>query len=165
MPHASLASSFGMLTVFEEDGGLGAVEWGRAQDGEFTPLLSEAVQQLEAYFDGRLRRFSLPLRPPGSAFRQRVWSRLCHIPYGKAETYGALALQLGTSPRALAQACGANPLPIIIPCHRVVAARGRLGGYSGGDGRDAKLALLRLEGALLPLHSEATISLAKHEPA
>jgi NADPH2:quinone reductase len=150
MPHASLNSAFGRLTVFEEDGSLVAVEWGRAPDGKLTPLLSKAVQQLEAYFDGRLHHFSLPLRPPGSSFQQRVWSRLRQIPCGKAETYGALARQLATSPRAVARACGANPLPIIVPCHRVVAARGRLGGYSGGDGLDTKLALLRLEGAPLP---------------
>jgi methylated-DNA-[protein]-cysteine S-methyltransferase len=162
MPHASLDSAFGMLTVFEEDGSLVAVEWGQAPVGKLTSLLGEAVQQLEAYFDGRLHRFSLPLRPSGSSFQQRVWSRLRHIPYGKAETYGALAQQLATSPRALARACGANPLPIIVPCHRVVAARGHLGGYSGGDGPETKLALLRLEGYATTLYSKATASLAEH---
>ncbi len=95
-------------------------------------------------------RFAPADRPSGS----RVWSRLRAIPYGEVETYGALAGDLGTSPRALAQACATNPLPIIVPCHRVVAAAGRLGGYSGGDGTDTKEALLRLEGARIPVAGE-----------
>ena len=155
MPHVSLASCLGTLTVCGDKDALVAITWGWAPGGEATPLLREAVEQLEAYFAGRLRRFSLPLRPPGSGFRQRVWSRLRSIPYGETETYGALARQLATSPRAVARACAANPLPILVPCHRVVAARGRLGGYSGGDGPDTKAALLGLEGGPPGLRSAA----------
>ena len=154
MPHVTLKSSFGPLTVFEEDGALVALEWGGAPEGTSTAVLRQALEQLEAYFDGRLRAFSLPLRPGGSPFRQSVWSRLRAIPYGEVATYGALAGDLGTSPRALAQACASNPLPIIVPCHRVVAAAGRLGGYSGGDGTETKEALLRLEGARIPVAGE-----------
>ena len=74
--------------------------------------------------------------------------RVCApFPTGETETYGTLAQQLATSPRALARACAANPLPIVVPCHRVIAARGRLGGYSAGDGLATKVALLALEGA------------------
>jgi methylated-DNA-[protein]-cysteine S-methyltransferase len=149
MPHASLNNSFGVLTVFEEAGALAALEWGRAPEGAMTALLAEAIAQLEAYFDGRLRAFSLPLHDSGSTFQRRVWSRLREIRYGEVATYGSLAVALGTSPRALAQACAVNPLPILVPCHRVVAARGCLGGYSGGDGPDTKQALLRLEGVSL----------------
>lgn len=149
MPHASLNSSFGLLTVFEEAGALAALEWGRAPEGEMTALLAEAIEQLEAYFDGRLRAFSLPLHDRGSTFQRRVWSRLRDIGYGDVESYGSLAISLETSARALAQACAVNPLPIFVPCHRVIAARGCLGGYSGGDGPDTKLALLRLEGVSL----------------
>src|SRR5512147_2035405 len=98
MPHLSLASSFGTLTVCGDEDALVAITWGWVPGGTATPLLREAVEQLEAYFAGRLRRFSLPLRPPGSAFRQRVWSRLHAIPYGETETYGTLAQQLATSP-------------------------------------------------------------------
>jgi methylated-DNA-[protein]-cysteine S-methyltransferase len=155
MPHASLDSSFGPLTILEEEHALVALEWGRAPEGDMTPLLGEAIEQLEAYFQGRLRTFSLPLCPRGSTFQQRVWSRLRHIPYGQTLTYGTLATDLGTSPRALARACAANPLPIMVPCHRVIAARGSLGGYSGGDGPETKQALLRLEGAALAIRSEA----------
>jgi methylated-DNA-[protein]-cysteine S-methyltransferase len=155
MPNLSLDSCFGPVTVCADEDALVAITWGWAQGGEATPLLSEAAEQLKAHFAGRLRRFSLPLRPPGSEFRQRVWSRLRAISYGETETYGALAQQLATSPRAVARACAANPLPIVIPCHRVIAARGRLGGYSGGDGLATKAALLALEGAPLPLSREA----------
>ncbi|HRK96528.1 MAG TPA: MGMT family protein, partial [Rhodospirillales bacterium] len=80
-----------------------------------------------------------------------VWRRLVAIPWGQTVSYGALAAELASSPRAIARACAANPIPIIIPCHRVVAASGGLGGYSGGDGIDTKAALLALEGVGLPL--------------
>lgn len=148
MVYISIPSPFGPLSLFEEEGALVALEWGRAPvDGAAeTPLLRAARRQLDAYFDGALREFKLPLRPAGTAFQRRVWARLCAIPYGSTETYGALARGLGTSPRALAGACGANPLPVIVPCHRVVGAGGALGGYSGGDGVETKKALLRLEG-------------------
>jgi methylated-DNA-[protein]-cysteine S-methyltransferase len=154
MPHASLNSSFGSFAVFEADGALVALEWGRAPAEEASPLLSQAIEQLEAYFGRRLRDFSLPLRPRGTPFQRRVWSRLREIPYGETCSYRLLAFDLGTSPRALARACASNPLPIIIPCHRVVPAGGGLGGYSGGDGAVTKQALLRLEGAPLIVRSQ-----------
>lgn len=150
MPFVSLLSPFGPLTLFEEEGALVALEWGRAPaDGAAeTPLLRAARRQLDGYFDGAVLRFTVPLRPAGTPFQQRVWSRLAAIPYGRTEPYGALARDLGTGPRALAGACGANPLPIVVPCHRVVAAGRALGGYSGFGGIETKRALLRLEGAL-----------------
>lgn len=150
MPYICIASPFGQLTVFADAGALVAVEWGRAAEPELdeTPLLRAAREQLDAYFDGTLRRFTLPLAPAGTPFQQRVWSRLQAIPYGACESYGALARKLQTAPRALAGACASNRLPIIIPCHRVIGARGALGGYSGGDGIETKRALLCLEGTI-----------------
>ncbi|MFO1113207.1 MAG: methylated-DNA--[protein]-cysteine S-methyltransferase [Rhodospirillales bacterium] len=150
MPYICIATPFGQLTVFADGDALVAVEWGRAPAPETdeTPLLRAAREQLEAYCDGTLRRFTLPLVPAGTPFQQRVWSRLRAIPYGACASYGALARELGTAPRALAGACASNPLPILIPCHRVVGARGGLGGYSGGDGIETKRALLRLEGTI-----------------
>jgi methylated-DNA-[protein]-cysteine S-methyltransferase len=150
MRHATVFSPFGPLTVFQRDDSLVALEWGHAPADEATSLLAEAIGQLEAYFDGSLRCFSLPLRPEGTLFQRRVWSRLTDIPYGSTENYGRLAAELGTAPRALAGACAGNPLPILIPCHRVIASGGRLGGYSGGAGEDTKRALLLLEGACPP---------------
>lgn len=118
-----------------------------------SPLLKEAAAQLERYFAGELKRFELPLssRAEYTVFRHKVWERMQKIPYGEVATYGEVAAQLGTAARAVGGACGKNPLPIIVPCHRVVAANG-LGGFSGqwesGEPGDVKRSLLTLEGAL-----------------
>lgn len=153
MPHATLNTPFGVLTVFEEDETLVALEFGAAgpddPDDATTPLLRSACSQLDDYFDGRRQTFALPLRPAGTVYQLRVWARLLEIPYGRTESYGALSAALGTAPRPLAGACATNPLPVLIPCHRVVAAGGVLGGYSAGEGAATKRALLRLEGVLL----------------
>jgi len=105
----------------------------------------EAVRQLRAYFDGRLRRFDLPLDPRGTPFQRKVWSALRRIPYNRTTSYGALARRIGrpTAARAVGAANGRNPLPIFIPCHRVVGAGGDLTGFGGG--LDTKQYLLRLE--------------------
>lgn len=148
MAHIRLNSPLGPLTVFEAAGAVVALEWGRAAEGAETLLLTEARQQLDAYFDGRLTRFDLPLRPAGTAFQKSVWALMVEIPFGAVRAYGDLAGDLGSAPRAVGGACGRNPIPIVIPCHRVVGAGGGLGGYSGPGGVDTKAALLRLEGAV-----------------
>lgn len=109
----------------------------------------EALRQLEAYFAGRLRRFELPLAPEGTAFQRRVWEALCAIPYGETLSYGELARRLGKpgASRAVGLANGRNPLPIVVPCHRVVGSDGSLTGFGGG--LPTKTKLLRLEGARL----------------
>ena len=147
--YLSLASPLGFLTVFEDAGAVIALEWGRVDEARPSKLLDEAKRQLDAYFDGRLKRFDLPLKPAGSRFQQAVWTRMRAIPYGAARTYGELAKSLGSVARAVGGACGKNPIPIVVPCHRVVGQGGRLGGYSGGDGLATKRALLALEGYLL----------------
>ena len=108
----------------------------------------EVERQLQAYFAGELRRFDLPLRFNGTDFQVRVWQELCNIPWGATLTYGELARRIGrpTASRAVGAANGANPLPIIAPCHRVIGADGSLTGFGGG--LDTKRFLLRLEGAL-----------------
>jgi methylated-DNA-[protein]-cysteine S-methyltransferase len=151
MPQLSLHSPIGDLTLSEEDGCLVAVDWGWGCLQEPTPLLEAAKGQLEEYFDGRRRDFDLPLAPHGTAFQRRVWDALRTIPYGEVRRYSQLAATLGSAPRAIGTACGRNPLPIIIPCHRVVAMGGGLGGYSGMDGIETKRSLLALEGVLLPV--------------
>lgn len=130
--------------MFEENDHLIALEWGRVPGDAETPLLQAASLQLEEYFDRRRKSFDLPLAPAGTAFQKSVWRAMQQIPYGEVMPYIAIARQLGTSPRAVGGACGRNPLPIIIPCHRVVASGG-LGGYSGFDGLDSKSFLLSLE--------------------
>jgi methylated-DNA-[protein]-cysteine S-methyltransferase len=149
MTQLSLHSPVGDLTLSEDDGAIVALDWGWGAAQTPTPLLQEAKRQLERYFDGALTAFDLPLRPHGTAFRHRVWTAMGRIPYGATRSYGQLAAEVGGPARAVGGACGANPIPILIPCHRVLAAHGSLGGYSGEGGVETKAFLLRLEGALL----------------
>lgn len=144
MPQRSLHTPVGDITVFEEDGAIVSVDWGWVVDQASTTLLLEAEAQLHAYFDGERKTFDLPLAPSGTAYRKRVWQALCDIPYGATRTYGDIAAVAGGSARSVGQANGSNPIPLIIPCHRVVAGS-HLGGYSGGDGADTKRWLLALE--------------------
>ncbi len=121
------------------------------QDAAFTSDFTRckaAADELRAYFAGELRAFSVPLRPAiGTPFQRRVWQALSRIPFGTTWSYSRLAAETGSAARAVGQANGANPLCIITPCHRVIAADGSPGGYSGG--LDRKRWLLRHEGALL----------------
>lgn len=146
MPQISLHSPVGDLSLSEDDGHIVAVDWGWGRDQTSTPLLKEAVKQLNAYFDGKLENFDLPLKPHGTEFQQRVWRAMLKIPYGKVRTYGDLATKLKSGARPVGTACGRNPIPIIIPCHRVLGTQS-LGGYSGDGGLDTKVKLLTLEGA------------------
>ena len=109
-----------------------------------------ARQQLSEYFARKRSSFDLPLQPPGSPFEQLVWSRLLSIPYGVTTSYGAIATELGLTngARAVGRANGANPIPIVIPCHRVIGSDGHLTGYGGGLA--LKRTLLELEGAIAP---------------
>lgn len=98
------------------------------------PLLRDAAWQLREYFQGRRRIFELPLRTRGTAFQQRVWKALQQIPYGETRSYGEIARAVGEprAARAVGMACGANPIAIVVPCHRVIRANGDLGGFGGG---------------------------------
>lgn len=144
MPQLSLHSPLGDLTVSEEDGTIVSVDWGWGRDQDETVLLGRACEQLHAYFDGELTEFRLPLSPVGSPYRRRVWNALCAIPYGATRTYTEIAVIAGGSARSVGQANGCNPIPLLIPCHRVVASA-HLGGYSGGDGLATKQWLLSHE--------------------
>ncbi len=144
MPSLSLHTPLGAITVSEDDGAIVALDWGWGRDQTETDLLTQARDQLQAYFDGARTRFDLPLAPHGTAYRQRVWQALQQIPYAGTCSYAALAARAGGSARSIGGANGANPIPVIIPCHRVVAANG-IGGYSGGDGIATKRWLLALE--------------------
>ena len=144
MPDLSIESPYGRLTVTEEDGRIARLAWGG--DGrDATPLLAEAASQLAAYFAGSRRAFDLPLSfAPG--LTGQVMRAMCAIPFGETRTYGDLAKELGAPAQAIGQACGANPVPIIVPCHRILGAGG-LGGFSAPGGIETKVALLRHEGA------------------
>ncbi|MBL4614558.1 MAG: methylated-DNA--[protein]-cysteine S-methyltransferase [Magnetovibrio sp.] len=144
-----IKSLVGDLTLFEDAGKIIALDWGRGLDTPRTtenPLLQKTAEALRAYFQsGRDDFKDLPLDPGGTDFQRRVWQHMQKIQPGLIKTYGEIAKALNSSPRAVGTACGANPLPILIPCHRVVA-QNSLGGYSGDGGLETKTSLLRLEG-------------------
>lgn len=99
-----------------------------------TPLAAEAVRQLRAYIADPAFAFGLPLRPAGTTFQRRVWAEISAIPLGATHTYGQLAKNIKNAPRAVGQACGANPYPVVVPCHRVIATGGGLGGFNRQGG-------------------------------
>lgn len=144
MPVASLPTLVGPLAVTVEADAVTRLTWSSDTEGEPCALLKETLSQLQAYFDGRLKTFDLPLAPKGNDLHQAVFKAMLDIPYGQTRTYGDVAKELGTYGQPIGQACGANPIPVIIPCHRILSATG-LGGYSGAGGLDTKITLLKLE--------------------
>ena len=146
MEQAVIFTSMGPLTLFAQENCLAALVFGDYGGYDDLPLFRETERQLGEYFAGRRRHFDLPLCPAGTDFQRRVWRALADIPYGTAISYRELARRVGSPKgyRAVGQANGKNPLPIILPCHRVIGADGALGGYSGG--LDRKRFLLDLEG-------------------
>jgi len=145
MPQLSCHSPLGALTISEDDGHIVALDWGWGRDQEETPLLIKVRDLLEKYFDGERVDFSdLPFSPYGTPYRQKIWKAILKIPYGETRTYAEIAAQAGGSARSIGGAMRANPIPVLIPCHRVVGATG-LGGYSGLNGIEDKKILLDLE--------------------
>jgi len=148
-------SPIGDLRLVEHDGAITAIDFspfrnvsgrplGDRDDAD--PVLAECARQLRAYFAGELTEFDLPLQPAGSAFQRRVWAELLEIGFGETASYGQIALRLGmtnAASRAVGLANGRNPIPVVIPCHRVIGADGSLTGYAGGIER--KQILLDLE--------------------
>ena len=142
-----MSSPIGPLTLVEEDGAIVQLLFGAyGSDGAKTPVLSEAEQQLTEYFSGRRREFTLPLKPAGTAFQQAVWQALRGIPFGETRSYAEIAqsVKRPRAFRAVGMANHCNPIPVIIPCHRVVGSDGSLTGYAGG--LETKRILLHLEG-------------------
>jgi len=146
----SFPSPVGSLTAFAVNNSVVALEWGKPEPAEQKPseLLVSVRDQMSAYFDGKLEKFNLPLAPTGTEFQRGVWQAMTQIPYGQTQTYGDLAAGSGRVARAVGGACGKNPIPIIIPCHRVMGGGGKLTGFSGGAGPESKVFLLKLEGAM-----------------
>lgn len=146
MSTRAIETPIGPLTLEADENAVTAIRFsaGGAQDA--SPLLDAAEAQLREYFAGARRTFDLPLAPHGTAFQQRVWAALRTIPYGETRTYGELAAAIDSpnASRAVGMANHRNPLPIIIPCHRVIGANGTLTGYAGG--LEIKRRLLALEG-------------------
>ena len=133
-----IATPIGPLTIELSDDVLTLLEFGalgKATPGTATKgLAGETARQIEAYFAGKLKQFDLPLHAEGTPFRQKVWQALRDVPYGQTRSYGEIARAVDSAPRAVGGACGANPIAIVVPCHRIVGAGGWIGGFSGGDG-------------------------------
>jgi len=148
-------SPIGELRLVEHHDAITAIEFSPFRDGDgrvrgerddTAPVLVEAARQLAAYFARDLKEFDLPLAPEGSDFQQRVWTELSAIGYGETASYGEVAHRIGmtnAASRAVGLANGRNPIPVVVPCHRVIGANGTLTGYAGGLER--KQLLLELE--------------------
>lgn len=139
------------LAVSVDDGAVTRIDFGkRALRPPETRFEERVAEELKEYFAGKRRTFTFPLEPEGTAFEKRVWKALEKIPYGETRTYSDVARSIGnpTAARAVGAANGRNPIPIVVPCHRVVAAGGKLGGFGGG--LPLKKKLLSLEGANSP---------------
>ncbi len=138
-------SPVGDLTLFAEDDAIVALEWGWGSLQEPSPLLTRAKAALDAYFDEDANLpDDLPLNPYGTAYRRKVWAALRQIPLGETRSYAEISAVAGGSARSVGGANAANPIPILIPCHRVLGSAG-MGGYSGGEGLATKRILLDLE--------------------
>ena len=134
----------GLLAIYGTES-ITKVGWVAQPIANGSAELQKARGQVMAYFAGSLQHFELGLTPSGTKFQQAVWRRILLIPYGTTSTYGEVANELGTSARAVGRACSTNPIPLMIPCHRVVSKTGALAGYSGGEGLRTKQFLLSFE--------------------
>ncbi|WP_147108588.1 methylated-DNA--[protein]-cysteine S-methyltransferase [Tateyamaria sp. syn59] len=143
-----IKTQFGDLTLTEDRGAIVRMTWGVSGRADRSDVLDTAVDQVRAYDAGELEVFDLPLEVRGSQFQRDVCAAMSEIPFGQTITYGDIAKRLGVPAQAVGQACGGNPIPIIIPCHRVMGAKG-LTGFSGEGGVETKVALLRHEGGFL----------------
>jgi methylated-DNA-[protein]-cysteine S-methyltransferase len=147
-----LDSPVGRLALEADGDALTGVRWASAGERATnvrSPVLQEARRQLERYFARKLKAFDLPLADCGTDFQKSVWRMMRDIPYGETATYGGIAMALASGARAVGTACGRNPIPIIVPCHRVLGSGGSEGGFSGGQGLPTKRKLLALEGVVL----------------
>tara|TARA_R110002020_G_scaffold77375_6_gene195324 strand:+ start:1488 stop:1979 length:492 start_codon:yes stop_codon:yes gene_type:complete len=146
MPSVAVDTSFGTLRVTEEDGAIVRLTWAEDTRDAATDLLRRAAAQIRAYDAGELEVFDLPLHVRGNEFQHAVCAQMQAIPFGETRTYGDIARALGHPAQAVGQACGRNPIAVVIPCHRVMGAKG-LTGFSGGAGVETKVQLLIHEGA------------------
>ena len=150
-------SPVGRLKLVASEKGLAAISWEKGNSGgsahlcdavedEGGPILVEAERQLKEYFEGKRQRFSIPLDMRGTEFQKSVWEALVRIPFGETRSYGEIAKQIGRpkAMRAVGAANGSNPIPIVVPCHRVIGSSGELTGFGGG--LETKARLLEIEG-------------------
>ena len=155
LTYRTVSTPLGDITAVVDDAGLTQVILAGddvlAEATEGGPIADAAAQQLAEYFAGERMAFDVPLAPQGTEFQMTVWKALGDVPFGTTATYGEIARAIGqlTATRAVGAANGRNPIPIIIPCHRVIGASGELTGYSGGGGIETKRRLLDHESGTL----------------
>ena len=130
----TITTPIGELTIHSDGTAITRISFGDSGSNNTSPLLEECEKQLNEYFDGTRKDFDLPLSPNGTDFQKQVWAACTAIPYGETRTYGELATQLGqpNAARAVGAALGANPTWVVMPCHRVLGASGKLTGFAGG---------------------------------
>lgn len=147
MQELTVDTPMGRLGLISDGGAITGLRWSGKDRGDPSQLLRAAAGQLAEYFGHTRQRFDLPLVVHARPLVRDVCAAIGEIPFGETRTYGEIACQIGASAQAVGQACGANPIPILIPCHRVMGAGGKLTGFSGEGGVETKVALLRHEGA------------------
>ena len=139
----SFLTSLGPITIEEEGGSITSLLFSFSETSDYSPLLEKAKEEVEEYIRGERKEFDLPLSPKGTPFQEKVWRELINIQYGEKVSYGEIGERIGSKAyRAIGNACGKNPIPIIIPCHRVVG-KNNLGGFSLG--LELKKKLLEIE--------------------
>ena len=143
----AIETPIGPLVLVQQGEGLVRVRWGAVLQDQSTELLDEAWVQVNDYFAGKRRQFDLPLNYKCKPYQKQICEQMLKIPYGETATYGDLAVATASSAQAVGNACAGNPFPVIVPCHRVLAAQG-LGGYSGDGGIETKIALLKMESSV-----------------
>ena len=142
----SFFTTIGPITIEEEGGSITSLLFSFSETSDYSPLLEKAKKEVEEYIRGERKEFDLPLSPKGTPFQKKVWRELINIQYGEKVSYGEIGERIGSKAyRAIGNACGKNPIPLIIPCHRVTGTNGSLTGYGGGIARKVKL--LELEHA------------------
>lgn len=145
MPQRSYDTPFGTLCLTADETALTSVRWGVCGVEDSSAVLDQAVQELAEYLDGARTDFDVEMRVDKGPFQRAVCDAMRAIPFGETTTYGAIGKALDAPAQAVGQACGGNPIPIFIPCHRVMGAHGKLTGFSGAGGVETKVALLKHE--------------------
>ncbi len=145
MAQLSFHSPIGDITISEEEGIIVSLDFGWSPFQKENPLLLKAKKWCDSYFDGENPEMNLPLSPFGTKYQRQIYKAIQSIPYSKTMTYSEIAEKTSSHSRPVGSACGSNPIPLLIPCHRVMGKNGSLTGYSGGEGIQTKKYLLELE--------------------
>ncbi|MCK5296013.1 MAG: methylated-DNA--[protein]-cysteine S-methyltransferase [Alphaproteobacteria bacterium] len=141
----SFCTPLGSITLYEENNSIVSLDWGQTPENNETILLLEARNQIQAYFRGELKNFDIPVAPKGTDLQKITWNAIKKIPYGKTCFYSNIAKEINSFARSVGQACAKNPIPIIIPCHRILSKNSNKEYYSFFNGIESKRHLLNLE--------------------